>query len=402
MIGRFRASAASDMVKFSLYLDGLKQRAIDIAFDIVERGARAMRRRIDRISNDLTGDLPVLIGSKNSASTQAAVDWLNENNIEHLLCTVPEPFFVNVEFDDNDGMYIEGIDAGIVHPVLFTNDDIDNLAEHFKSIGPPLLLLRDDIKGERGVPTVICGFDASQYRAAFGLARPVKDFIINPALTAHEKHVGTPTLLHAVAKLLRGDGPPASSETEYPSVLDYGCGHGAGVALLRNELGFDRADGFDPNFKEWSGFPPRKYDVVVLHRVLNAIPTATLRAGALDKVCMLLEPNLVVVAVPTRSQREKQRSRYFSQPFEDGFVWYDSCGSGATEGKNAYIFQRGFDQEELDAEFAARGFKRDEKTLERLFEINDEVGGDMRDGQEAGVVIHAVYERCEEEQVWCP
>lgn len=400
MITSIRASVADNTVKFSLFLGGLKDRVSDTVFDIVERGVEAMRRRIDRINNELTGNLPVLIGSRGSSATQAAVDWLNENNIAHLLCTVPEPFFVNVEFDDDDRMKIEGLDVGVVHPMLFTHDDVDSVQGHFKSIGPPLLLLRNNSRGNRGVPTVICGFDASQYRAAFGLARFAEDFFIDPSLTAHEKHAGTPELVHAVAKLLRNNSELTPHRE--PLVLDFGCGNGAGVALLRDELGFNQADGFDPNFKEWSGIPPRRYDVVILHRVLNAIPTKTLRDQALDQVCVLFEPKLVVVAVPTLFVREKQRGRYFTQPFEDGVVHFDSRGTERADGKNAYVFQRGFDQDELDKEFDSRGFKRDQQTLERLFEFNDAVGGDMRRAQEDQLVIFAAYVRRPEGNIWCP
>ena len=82
-----------------------------------------------------------------------------------------------------------------------------------------------------------------------------------------------------------------------PTVLDYGCGHGADVEHLRS-LGYD-ADGWD---KYWKHQAIRKdgYDVVLCTYVLNVIVDADERAEALRDMLSCVKPGGVAFVTVRR------------------------------------------------------------------------------------------------------
>lgn len=79
--------------------------------------------------------------------------------------------------------------------------------------------------------------------------------------------------------------------------LDYGCGRGDDVRLLR-EMGY-RSSGYDPYY--FPDTPRLRVDVVTLFYVLNAIEIPRERCEVLCRACKLARSSLIVSAITTRS-----------------------------------------------------------------------------------------------------
>ncbi len=98
---------------------------------------------------------------------------------------------------------------------------------------------------------------------------------------------------------------------ESESVLDYGCGRGADVAILRLR-GF-RAEGYDPHPPFGFPRPSGPFDTVAATYVVNVIPTRAERAAMLADAWSLVRPGGRLL-VASRSRRDvalaARRSRW--------------------------------------------------------------------------------------------
>lgn len=98
-----------------------------------------------------------------------------------------------------------------------------------------------------------------------------------------------------------------------PTILDYGCGHGADVEHLRS-LGYD-ADGWDPYWQPRR--PAQRYDIVLCTYVLNVITCDAERAEALRQVQEWTKPGGVAFVTVRRdldADTESQRRIFLDFP----------------------------------------------------------------------------------------
>lgn len=328
---------------------------------------------------------PILLGCRNHSTTDAAVAWLNAHGIEHWLYLVDQPFFDNVKVN-NEQWFVDGISFGSYARSLFdalepvggiidlrslrdlddedeSEDDEEDDRNNARSIyesAPPVLFLPNEHR--------VVGFDAVQYAIAFGKAEVKREHIF-PGDTAPDGHIQP--MFRALVRELRDNlWPDGIGRT----VLDFGCGHGDNVAWLSREMGPElEAVGYDPNFAQyddWSGAPR---DIVVMHRVLNVIPSNEERVAAIAKACSV-RPKLIYVAVPTHSRygfADGEGPQFFCQSLNGGTVHFQEFDEN---GDPRWIFQRGFTVEELDALFRAEGYVPDDLRTKGLKEALDETG----------------------------
>lgn len=317
---------------------------------------------LEKLHANVIGGRPVLIGAHGSQQTARAIEWLEQNGIDYLLFMVPEPFFTHVDVDVEATLSVDGMRFRDVIAMLAVPPDAmgEELIDAFKSSAPPVLLLT------RGW-SVLFGFDEKQYRICFGRCEP-SDIVIDAGLTAPDPK--RYDALHSLGMCL---GSIADDSHDIAAVLDYGCGAGGAVRVLKTRHPTLRVEGYDPNFEEWSKMPSGPFDTIMLHRVLNVIPSKDERDRVLDTVCSSFGAKRVLLSVPTTKwleERVEENSGYYSQPFLDGHVSFCQADE---DGTYKFVFQRAFTVEELDAEFARRGFVPDTDMMEQLRESDEEI-----------------------------
>lgn len=363
---RFRTSLNHSLdrhrVQFMAFLDGV-QNGVSRVIHRVQHDAWEI---LEKLHANVIGGRPVLIGAHGSQQTARAIEWLEQNGIDYLLFMVPEPFFTHVDVDVEATLSVDGMRFRDVIAMLAVPPDAmgEELIDAFKSTAPPVLLLT------RGW-SALFGFDEKQYRICFGRCEP-SDIVIDAGLTARNpKHYDS---LHSLGMCL---GSIADDSHDIAAVLDYGCGAGGAVRVLKTRHPTLRVEGYDPNFKEWSKMPSGRFDTIMLHRVLNVIPSKDERDRVLDTVCSSFGAKRVLLSVPTAKwleERVEENSGYYSQPFLDSHVSFYQADE---DGTYKFVFQRAFTEEELDAEFARRGFVPDTDMMEQLREGDEEIGAHL-------------------------
>lgn len=337
----------------------------------------AIDSAVDDVQKELLGDGPMLIGSAGHRATEAARAWLNGNGIDFVFCDIGGgPFSEQVKIDDDWRWVVDGVKLGMFGPSIVESQQYRVAKNFLSSNAPPVLLLPEF--GE-----YVAGFSETKYGIAFGKA-DVQESEIRPAATAPRGFLQP--MIRAV-----GQGIPQGIY-EQNRILDFGCGEGLGVLWLRSEFGarYDmEALGYDPHFPTWSKWPNKAVDAVVMHRVLNTIYDHDQRAEAVKLACSLA-PTFIFVAVPTHHRHRQRGSRkYCQQAYGDGRLFCNDF----IEGRPEWVFQRGFNESEVDALFAAHGYRCNHSRTEALLDtlINPEIPDGMTFRDEAEVTIYRVY-----------
>ena len=107
-------------------------------------------------------------------------------------------------------------------------------------------------------------------------------------------------------------------DTDKCTVLDYGCGRGDDVRLLKEE-GFRVVVGWDPAHQpKIPPMSPQIYDHVLMSYVLNVIEDPVERANALIKASALALKTIVIGCRISRDQSKKEREN--STQRGDGWI----------------------------------------------------------------------------------
>lgn len=161
-----------------------------------------------------------------------------------------------------------------------------------------------------------------------------------PVIRSHHTAIARLQLSKPVQALLRTD---AFTRWGVRSILDFGCGRGKDVALLRaddiNAVGYDPYPGFG-----FDAPPTGRFDLVLCLYVLNVLPTETDRLAAIRQAAGFLAPGgrlLIVARSAWEIDREAEAREW--QRHGDGYL------SDARRG----MFQHGMTEAELTGIAAA-------------------------------------------------